>query len=132
LDFCTRIHLFGNFVWMSCGVLVVFLFVELQLVRVATRGHSLVYSLSWKNHFEILWFHGCFYLKLHEELNLNQGLVPWNCEKTSKSKQKEEVFIFITKAPFIFSFFLYISRFPSHSHILLINNNTNNRHQQRQ
>jgi hypothetical protein len=55
-----------------------------------------------------------FYLKHHKELNLKQGLVPWNCEKTSKSKQEEEVPYFYHKGPLHFvSFFFYISFFPS-------------------
>ncbi len=40
--------MFGNFIRMLCGVLVVFLFVELQLVRVVTRGHFLVYFFKLK------------------------------------------------------------------------------------
>ncbi len=64
LAFCTRINLFGNFVRVSCGELVVFLFVELQLIRVVTRGHFLVYSLSLKSHLEIFVISWLFLFKI--------------------------------------------------------------------
>jgi len=65
----------------------------------------------------IFWVLGCFFcLKLHEELNLKQGLIPWSCETKKNHKKEKET---LPHGAFLFSLFLppiFFTSNESHPH----------------
>ncbi len=112
--FSTWIHLCRSFTQMPCGMLVVFLFVELQLVGVVIRGVSWFVFWLKKDTQRFNDFVFVFGLKLPKELNLSEALDLGICcvKEMRKRKRgiKEKALAFVTRAPslflpFIFTFF---------------------------